>query len=599
MDVNRILISSVQIKNFRSIRNETLKVNNFNIFVGLNDAGKSNFLKALNLFFNNQTDYNTPFDFSTDFSFLFPKKGHNTREIKIIIKFIVPEGYKGSGLITWEKTWRTDNYFKERIVDEKGEAPSLRSRIPGALNRIKFRYVPAVKSKDYYKSLLTDLYLTVSASLTSPLKNSINDFSNVLKEYTKHISESTLSHLNINSELSIPDNLSDIFRALIFKTSTTSDSICINLDYRGDGIQARHIPIILKYIADEDQNSRTQGSTKIYTIWGFEEPENGVELTKAFELADEFDEYSSTIQLFVSTHSPAFYMKNSTPETSVFFTTKKESNDETSFISNRSAELIGKDMGLMPLVAPFIAKKMEELNQIKSITSESLSNDIDTILVEGVTDKDYLTMAINRYSPSLSELLASKQLRIFTKEGQGGTSQISDWAKSWIYSGNTSKFYILFDKDIAGIKAHDSLNEELKELHKKGPMKIQYWEPSEDIINFYRNDIRLYYEVEHLLSFEFWQQLKEKNYAEPRIISDLLYSFEKHFKSSMSLDETIETLIKEKELTNPILTMNPNDNKKDQIRNLAKTISISDPNTTIFSGFESTIIALEKYFKVQ
>ncbi|WP_033168634.1 AAA family ATPase [Clostridium sp. KNHs205] len=74
MDVNRILISSVQIKNFRSIRNETLKVNNFNIFVGLNDAGKSNFLKPLNLFFNNQTDYNTPFNFSIDFSFLFPKK---------------------------------------------------------------------------------------------------------------------------------------------------------------------------------------------------------------------------------------------------------------------------------------------------------------------------------------------------------------------------------------------------------------------------------------------------------------------------------------------------------------------------------------------
>lgn len=204
-------------------------------------------------------------------------------------------------------------------------------------------------------------------------------------------------------------------------------------------------------------------------------------------------------------------MKNNTHETSVFFTTKNESNDGTSFISNRSTELIGKDMGLMPLVAPFIAIKMEELNQIKSITAENLSNDIDTILVEGVTDKDYLTMAINRYSPGLSELLNSNQLRIFTKEGQGGTSQISDWAKSWIYSGNTSKFYILFDKDIAGIKAHDSLNKELKELHKKGPMKIQHWEPSEDIKFFYRNDIRLYYEVEHLLSFDFWKQLEEKN----------------------------------------------------------------------------------------
>ena len=44
-----------------------------NIFVGMNDVGKSNVLKALNLFFNGQTDYNVDFDFKKDFSYLFPK----------------------------------------------------------------------------------------------------------------------------------------------------------------------------------------------------------------------------------------------------------------------------------------------------------------------------------------------------------------------------------------------------------------------------------------------------------------------------------------------------------------------------------------------
>ena len=39
----RILIESVSVKNFRSIRNETLQIKNLNILVGLNDAGKSNF----------------------------------------------------------------------------------------------------------------------------------------------------------------------------------------------------------------------------------------------------------------------------------------------------------------------------------------------------------------------------------------------------------------------------------------------------------------------------------------------------------------------------------------------------------------------------
>ena len=100
---NRILIESIQIKNFRSIRNLKLQSSNFNIFVGLNDAGKSNFLKALNLFFNEQTDYNKPFDFLTDFSYLFPKNSHNTKEIKITIKFAIPNGYKDSGIYTWDK----------------------------------------------------------------------------------------------------------------------------------------------------------------------------------------------------------------------------------------------------------------------------------------------------------------------------------------------------------------------------------------------------------------------------------------------------------------------------------------------------------------
>ena len=60
---SRIIIKSVSIQNFRSIKKDTVKLNNTNIFVGLNDAGKSNYLKAINLFFNNETDYKTVFDF--------------------------------------------------------------------------------------------------------------------------------------------------------------------------------------------------------------------------------------------------------------------------------------------------------------------------------------------------------------------------------------------------------------------------------------------------------------------------------------------------------------------------------------------------------
>ena len=142
----RIKISSVHIKNFRSIRNVLIKATDLNIFVGTNDVGKSNVLKALNLFFNGQTDYDKPFSFESDFTYLFPSKSHSTKEIKITITFEIPDTYSDAGEYTWTKVWRTDNYFEETILNKNGEKPNTKSRVSGALKRIKYRYVPAVKS---------------------------------------------------------------------------------------------------------------------------------------------------------------------------------------------------------------------------------------------------------------------------------------------------------------------------------------------------------------------------------------------------------------------------------------------------------------------
>lgn len=586
------------IKNFRSIRNETIEVKNFNIFVGLNDAGKSNFLKALNLFFNTQTDYSTPFDFQKDFTYLFPKKSHSTKEIKIIIKFSVPSGYKEYGIYIWEKAWRTDNYFKERITTESGDEPSSRSRIPGALKRIKYRYVPAVKSKEYYKSLLSDLYVAVSSSLTSPLRQSTENFSLALKDYTKHISDDVISRLHITSELSIPDNLSDIFKALIFKTSSNTDSITIPLDFRGDGIQARHIPIILKYIADEDQKLTTQGSTRVFTIWGFEEPENGIELTKAFDMADEFSEYSEFIQLFVSTHSPAFYMKKSDHNTSIYFVTKKSNNDGTSFSHEKDSSLLSSNMGLMPLIAPFVADKMSEIKHLIQLTDDHILNDKNTILVEGKTDKEYLDLAIKRYSPQLDDLISKGELRIFTKEGQGGTSQLIDWAKSWIYSGNKNKICILFDKDEAGIRAKNLLESDIAFKEKKASvsMSVQFSQPSKEIISLYDKKIYLFYEIEHLLSIECWKKLKEKNYVIPRDASELLSVFSSHFTLNKPLETIMDETVNNYDLLNTIVTLNPKDDKKEKIINFVSSEFEKNPETEFLNGMRNTVDKLTKLF---
>lgn len=63
-----LLIKSVEIRYLRSIHRLRLTAGDLTIFSGANDVGKSNVLKALNLFFNYQVDWSEYLDFYQDFS---------------------------------------------------------------------------------------------------------------------------------------------------------------------------------------------------------------------------------------------------------------------------------------------------------------------------------------------------------------------------------------------------------------------------------------------------------------------------------------------------------------------------------------------------
>lgn len=505
---SRIIIRNIAFKNFRSIRRGNIKVGAFNVLVGMNDAGKSNILKALNLFFNDQVECNSPFDYQRDFSYLFPPKSKEAKAITISIQFEIPDSFTDGGIYTWEKIWNQTGKISDEMRNDKKETPGPRSRIPTALRRIKYRYVPAVKSHDYYKTLLGDLYASVSASLDSNLKESIDVFSNALGAYTQSITSDVFKRLELSSQLTIPTDLDEIFKALIFRTNRNVNGINVPLTSRGDGIQARHIPIILKYIAQEDQKSRNRGSTKVTTIWGFEEPENGLELSNAFALADEFMEYSKDLQIFLTTHSPAFYMKKESSGVHIFYVEKSTDNsEETKIIAERSTAKIADDMGLLPLVAPFIAEQAKKLEIAQDIYSKNILTDVPTIMVEGETDVDYLKLAIRHLSSALQEKLDSHELRIIYKLDGAGTTQLCDWALSWLYSGFRSKMYILLDKDSAGNKAKSEIvnGEAYKTRHQALSMKIATIQPSQAIISLYSQKITPSFEIEHLCSTKVWE----------------------------------------------------------------------------------------------
>lgn len=595
MTDKRIKISSIRIKNFRSIRNETITAKNFNIFVGLNDAGKSNVLKALNLFFTGETDYGKKFSFETDFSYLFPKTSHSPKEIRIAIKFEIPDTYSDSGEYSWTKVWRTGGYFEEELVNSEGKAPAPKSRVPGALRRIKFRYVPAVKSPEYYKTLLGDLYSAVFSSINNPLEQSVKSFSDALKDYTEELSEAVERQLDLESILAFPDDLNEIFKALIFETCLNKDSIHVPLTARGDGIQARHIPIILRYIAHEDQKSRNKGSMKVCTIWGFEEPENGLELLKTFKLADEFEEYSNEIQMFVTTHSPAFYMKKESELSNVFFVSKKPDSDETIITSGKGPHAIAENMGLMPLVAPFIEAQSKRLLIAERIYRENILVDIPTILVEGETDIEYLKIAFAEHSDSLHHMVETNQLRVVCKNDGAGTRMLEDWVLAWIYSGFKSKMLVLFDKDKAGMSAKNRIESNEVFIHKQNSVsvRLQYIEPSDEIIGLLQKHIRFEFEIEHLLSSDFWENIKAHGYEELRSEEELSRMFHGLVPRDKTLDSMIDELVELPAVRDTILSFAPKTLKKKGIVELLKAHENKKAAT---AGFLRTVQKIEAFF---
>lgn len=595
---NRITIRSITIKNFRSIRRETIKVKNFNIFVGTNDAGKSNVLKALNLFFNDQVDVNSPFDYEQDFTYLYPPKSKEAKAITISIQFDIPLTFTDGGVYVWEKVWKKTGKVSDEIKNREGKAPAPRSRIPSALQRIKYRYVPAVKSPDYYKALQGDLYASVAASLDTTLADAVDSFSESLGAYTQKITMDVSKRLGISSQLTIPTDLNEIFKALIFRTNRKLGEINVPLTARGDGIQARHIPIILKYISQEDQKSRNQGSTKITTIWGFEEPENGLELANAFALAEEFLEYSSDLQIFLTTHSPAFYMKKEELGVKIFYVEKKQrGSEETSISAEKSTAQIAKDMGLMPLVAPFIAEQAHKLEIAQKIYSKNILTDVPTIMVEGETDVEYLKLAIKHNSSILQKKLEKRELRIVYKQDGAGTTQLCDWALAWIYSGFRSKLYILLDKDEAGLKAKDEIvsGEAYKTRGCSSTMRIANIQPSNEIINLYQKNINLYYEIEHLCSGEVWKGWKTQGLVSLREDRELRKMFETLIPRDKSLDNIIDELVEDTEIRDTIVSFEPKKLKKNKMVDYLKNNFGEDESA--FVGFEKTIKDIENYFK--
>ena len=391
------IIDRVEINYFRSVYSANLnKTSDINVFVGTNDAGKSNLLKALNLFFNNHSELNSEFSFAQD-----------------LCRFRAEEARAAKGRATiWIRVtfnnflgWRSlpDKFSIKRSWNRYSSNPTdvFPNDVPNTtigrfLSGLAFHYIPAVRSREIFSHYLEGLHDALMEDEQAGVRDSANDLLAVINANTEDMTDRILNGLGLDSKIQVPENLKELFYALDFSTDFSGHEI--PLQFRGDGIQARHIPFILDFLARH---------SKKHHIWAYEEPENSLEMSKAYELSRQFhDEFSEQNQIFLSTHSPAFYDLTGANVTRWIVQSEEAGpNEQTVTAISNLSETDSADSALgMTAVIAERAREVYEQNEklqegIAELRTAVEASELPLVVVEGPTDKVVLDSAIEKLFP--------------------------------------------------------------------------------------------------------------------------------------------------------------------------------------------------------
>lgn len=444
------IIDSISIKNFRSIDklSQNLNPRDLNVVIGLNDSGKSTLLKALNLFFNGCTEQNVKFRFDDDFCKFAQVRKHAAPEIEISLTFNIPDHYKNKGKMIWTKKWRRDGFYDEKIKDVHGKSYEKgKGKEVAWLRKIRYFYVPAIRDERYFNDLMGNIYDTLSEVDSEVLQKSSLEFALGVKNQVGALVSEISSKLEYDSSITTPSDFRLLFATLDFELDSNGNRI--SLMKHGDGIKALHIPIILKFIA---QTLHKQKGKQINSdvVWGFEEPENNLEMGKSFALADIFKNYSNELQIFVTTHSPAFYSLAKTGDNLLLWA-EKDGNGKTiyseadySFIKQ-----IDSRIGILPIVSDYIeeeVKKKQELEQtLDNVKKQLQAKDKIFIITEGKTDVVHLKTAFENLYPKDSLRM---KLSYFDFSGNATLGDdLEKLTQNLLKMDNVNKIVVIVDRD--------------------------------------------------------------------------------------------------------------------------------------------------------
>ncbi len=522
-----LYIKRIEIKNFRSIKKLSLDMNKVSLLIGKNDVGKSNILRALNLFFNNEVDYLEKLNFDRDFYVDGKRKG-KADEISVVLDLHLPQTYKANGdFVRWKKTWRrdkettySDSYVGYRVKINRLKKEKLvevrklrKTNLGKLLSRINFRYIPANKNSNYFDELRGEIYKTIASDAGGSFEKTSKSFEKDIEKHIKELTGALKGSLGFDSHLKLPNDLTSIFEKLEFIDPIKK----IQLNQRGDGIKSRHIPHILNFMAEKQKGLVGKGAPRYTVIWGYEEPENNLEITSCIELMNEIFLYigRNISQCIATTHSPAIYnVVKENQESGMTHSIVINDGDRTTEISKELD--VFRHIGATALYAKEIEsfqKDLEEKSRNIEILKEEIKNEQKhRIYVEGLSDKILLEKAVDAYQLDFSNII------LCTKRG-GGDNYVYDMVKQ----------FKLFEKHektglrVAGILDEDAKSK-IKDQDKDKSSNSKYGKcfPYEfcSSINSQKRYFSVSLSLEHYYCTSIWEYAEGKGWLEVKEKTD-------------------------------------------------------------------------------
>lgn len=484
-------ITELEVENFRSILGATNlkpKINDFTVIVGANNTGKSNILRALQLFFSGHID-GKPYGATIDFPKLSSPSTKAQTRITVTLKYTPSVLTKiESAVIEIEKdlgaTIKLDsNQIKIRQIFTRKNSESWQIITPRGIRSIKphlminlvnairtsvrFKYLPVGRNvtETIAKELSQDLISTIFRSFSGKVKTraKVEALIGNLIEVLQPELESTGDELATGmagvfqeiKKLRLHLPFSDLSTLLPTLMPDLQDSYSTPIEYKGAGLQTSSLIFFLKFLADHHPQRH---NARVVYIWAIEEPESFLHPEKQRSVAKVLESFSQSVQTLVTTHSPHFLSRKAHAAINVV-EKNRVSPFSTAIISNQ-IEAAKKSLGVSLLdsmhVYPF------------------------NIVVEGPSDEILIRNIWSKLSSEGRLRTSIDDIKIWPA---GGAKQASDLYYSLCNFGLEPgiKIVIILDGDAAGRSQLGVLQMKLKEVGMQFTANKDYFQLEEDI----------------------------------------------------------------------------------------------------------------------